>query len=82
MLSTFLLWGAAGVLLRVTLSQVLRKQFRVRLAVPPSLASAAIYAVVVLSFLSVLPLIGVPPLPMPLGLMVGFLLPDAVIVRL
>ena len=81
MLSTFLFWGAAGVLSRAGLNAALRKHFRVRLAVPPALAGAALYAVVVLSFLSVIPFIGVPPLPMPLGLLVGFLLLDVIVVR-
>ena len=81
MLSTFLVWGAAGVLSRAGLNMLLRKQFRVRLAVPSALASAVLYAVVALSFLSLIPLIGVPPLPMPLGLLVGFLLLDVILVR-
>jgi len=55
MLTTFAVWAATGLSLRTTLSHALRLKWRYRLAIPQSLAGAAIYTTGALSLLPVAP---------------------------
>jgi hypothetical protein len=81
MLTTFLSWTAAGLFARVALAHLLRIRLRRRWAVPPSLAGAAIYTGGALSALALVPF--TPTLlPIPFGLIFGFFVLDAVVVRL
>jgi hypothetical protein len=81
MLTSFLSWTAAGLLVRVALAHVLRTQWRRRWAVPPPLAGAAIYTGGALSAVALVPF--TPTLlPIPFGLIFGFFVLDAVVVRL
>ena len=56
MLTTFAVWAALGLSLRLALGHALRSKLRRRLAVPQSLAGAAIYTAGVLSLLALLPI--------------------------
>jgi cyanophycinase-like exopeptidase len=81
MLTTFLAWAAVGLLARLTLAHVLRQRWKRRWAVSPSLAGAAIYSGGLLAAFAMLPF--TPSLmPVPFGLIFGFFVLDAVVVRL
>ena len=81
MLTTFLSWAAVGLLSRVALAHVLRQHWKRRWAVPQSLAGAAIYTGGALSAYAMMPF--TPTLlPVPFGLIFGFFVLDAFIVRL
>jgi hypothetical protein len=81
MLTTFLAWAAVGLLARLALAHVLRQRWKRRWAVSPSLAGAAIYSGGALSVFAMLPF--TPSLmPVPFGLIFGFFVLDAVVVRL
>jgi hypothetical protein len=80
MLTTFAVWAAIGLSSRTLLAQVLRAKWRRRLAIPQSLAAAAIYTGGALSLLALLP--AAPSLlPVPFGLILGFFILDAVLVK-
>ena len=81
MLTSFLSWTAAGLFARVALAHVLRSQWRRRWAVPPALAGAAIYTGGALSAYALIPF-APTLLPIPFGLIFGFFVLDAVVVRL
>lgn len=81
MLTTFLAWAAVGLLARLALAHVLRQRWKRRWAVSPSLAGAAIYSGGALSAFTLIPF--TPSLmPVPFGLIFGFFILDAVVVRL
>jgi hypothetical protein len=81
MLTTFLAWAAVGLLARLALAHVLRQRWKRRWAVSPSLAGAAIYSGGLLSAFALIPF--TPTLlPVPFGLIFGFFVLDAVVVRL
>jgi len=73
MLTTFAVWAATGLSLRTVLSHALRLKWRYRLAIPQSLAGAAIYTTGALSLLPVAPSL----IPVPFGLIFGFFILDA-----
>ena len=80
-MTSFLSWAAAGLFARVALAHVLRVRGRRRWAISPSLAGAAIYTGGALSAYALLPF--TPTLlPVPFGLIFGFFVLDAVVVRL
>lgn len=80
MLTTFLAWAATGLFARAALGHVLRRRWRHRLCVPPVLAGASIYTAGALSLYALLPFS--PSLvPVPFGLILGFFVLDAVLVR-
>ena len=80
-MTTFLSWTAAGLLARTALAHVLRIRWRRRWAISPALAGAAIYTGGALSAYALLPFTPIL-LPVPFGLIFGFFVLDAVVVRL
>ena len=75
MFTTFTLLFAAGVGFRLALSIALRKRFSLHLAVPQALA-------VLLVVMAALPSWALPvSLPVPLGLVVGAVMPDLIFRR-
>ena len=80
MLTTFAVWAALGLFFRLALGHALRSKLRRRLAVPQSLAGAAIYTTGTLSLLALLPT--APSLtPVPFGLVFGFFVLDAAVIK-
>ncbi|WP_114966930.1 hypothetical protein [Alkalilacustris brevis] len=80
MLTTFTVWAATGLSVRTVLGHVLRVRWRRRLAIPQSLAGAAIYTAGALSLFALVPF--APSLvPVPFGLIFGFFILDAVLVK-
>ena len=80
MLTTFAVWAVLGLSLRLALGHALRSKLRRRLAVPQSLAGAAIYTAGALSLLALLPT--APSLaPVPFGLVFGFFVLDAAVIK-
>lgn len=75
MLTSFTLLAVAGGALRYALGLTLRRRFRVTLALPQLLAGALVVLAGLPDFLKPL------PFPFPVGLVLGFLLPDLVLGR-
>ena len=79
-MTSFFSWPAAGLFARVALAHVPRARWRRRWAISPSLAGAAIYTGGALSAYALMPF--TPTLlPVPFGLIFGFFVLDAVVVR-
>ncbi|PXW66416.1 hypothetical protein C7964_10958 [Loktanella sp. PT4BL] len=75
MFTPFLLLMAAGVGFRLTLSWILRKRFGLDLAIPQALAGALLVLACLPSWLQHI------PLPIPLGVALGVVLPDLLLTR-
>lgn len=80
MFTTFTVWAALGLSSRLALGHALRTKLRRRLAIPQSLASAAIYTAGALSLFALVPF--APSLtPVPFGFVLGFFIFDAAVIR-
>lgn len=75
MFTPFLLLLAAGVGFRLTLSWILRKTFSLDFAIPQALAGAVLVLACLPSWLQPI------PLPLPLGVTLGMVLPDLLLTR-
>ena len=80
MLTTFAVWAASGLSFRLALGHVLRTKLRRRLAIPQSLAGAAIYTAGGLSLVALLP-VAPTMVPVPFGLVLGFFILDAAVIK-
>ena len=75
MFTPFTLLLAAGVSVRLTLSWILRKRFGLALAIPQALAGALLVLACLPSWLQPI------PLPIPLSVTLGMVLPDLLLTR-
>ena len=75
MFTPFALLMAAGVGFRLTLSWILRAKFNLDLAIPQALAGALLVLACLPSWLQPI------PLPLPLGVTLGLVLPDLLLTR-
>ena len=80
MLTTFAVWAASGLSVRLALGHVLRTKLRRRLAIPQSLAAAAIYTAGGLSFFALVPF-APTMIPVHFGLIFGFFILDAAVIK-
>lgn len=80
MLTTFAVWAAMGLSVRTVLGHVLRIRLRRRIAIPQSLAGATIYTTGALSLFALVPF-APAMIPVPFGLIFGFFILDAVLVK-
>jgi hypothetical protein len=80
MFTTFAVWAAIGLSARTVLGHVLRIKLRRRLEVPQSFAGATIYTAGALSLFAVMPF-APTVIPVPFGLIFGFFILDAVLVK-
>jgi hypothetical protein len=80
MLTTFFVWAAFGLSVRLVLGHALRIKLRRRLDIPQSLAGAAIYTAAALSMFGLVPF-APTIIPVPFGLVFGFFVLDATLVK-
>ena len=80
MLTTFAVWAALGLSCRLALGHALRTKLRRRLAIPQSLAGAAIYTAGGLSLFALVPF-APAMIPVPFGLIFGFFILDAAVIK-
>lgn len=80
MLTTFAVWATLGLSIRTLLGHALRTKLRRKLSIPQSLAGAAIYTAGALSLFALVPF-APTMIPVPFGLIFGFFILDAILIK-